>query len=160
MSTTTKNILFLKGSNNLTIAWGLDIILAFSVLLIAAKEDRQHYTISLLPMILGVVGGLIVSASFYGWRGLTVSLLGGVVGGLLGGLLAWGARLGEGDVYLYVTLGVLFGPSVVMIIFAVTNVLVLLRMIRPLWQKRRIRIAVAPYILVGTVLSLLWHTFV
>lgn len=142
------------------IAWVLDVIFAFSILLIAAKEDRQHYTISLLPMLLGVAGGLIIAASFYGWRGLIVSLLGGAVGGLLGGLLAWGAKLGEGDVYLYVTLGVLFGPSVVMIIFAVTNVLVLLRMVRPLWQKRRIRIAVAPYILAGTVLSLLWHAFV
>jgi prepilin peptidase CpaA len=144
----------------LTIAWGLDVVFAFSVLLIAAKEDREHYTISLLPMLLGVVGGLIVSASFYGWRGLVVSLLGGAVGGLLGGLLAWGAKLGAGDVYLYVTLGAIFGPSVIMIIFAMTNVLVLLRMIRPLWQKRQIRIAVAPYILVGTVLSLLWRAFV
>lgn len=132
----------------------IDRIIAFILLSWTSIEDLKTYTMSLFPMLFSIIGGLVVSFMYHGWHGLIESVIGAVVGGGIGWLLMWGAKLGEGDVLLYIALGVLFGAPTVMTIIGLSSVLVALRLITPMLQHQKIRVAVAPYIALGTVISL------
>lgn len=136
-------------------AFLLDVLIAAVMLTWATMEDVKSYTITLLPILLGTIGGLVVSITFHGWRGIVESVVGGLVGGGIGWLFVRGVRLGEGDALLYLALGTIFGASTVMVIVGISQLLVLIRFVKPLVQKRKICVAVVPYIATGTAIVLL-----
>lgn len=121
----------------------------------AAIHDVRHYTIPVYVLLLGVVAGFTAALVSQGWHGAVQSILGGLLGGILGWVLFRMAGLGEGDVLLFLVLGVIFGPVVILSIFVWSNVLVLTRFAVPVLIKQKVRIAVAPYIFAGTVLAVL-----
>lgn len=139
-------------------AFAMQLIIGGVVLTWAAIHDLRHYTIPMYVFLLGVVAGLAAALVFNGWHGLLVSVIGGTLGGFLGWVLVRMTRLGEGDALLFLALGVIFGPALILYIFIWSNILVLLRLVVPVLKKQKIRIAVAPYILAGTFLALLIPT--
>ena len=136
----------------------MQLIIGAVILTWATIHDVRHYRIPVYVLLLGVVAGLAAALVFHGWYGLLLSAIGGTLGGLLGWVLVRMTRLGEGDALLFLALGVTFGSALILYIFIWSNILVLLRFAVPVLKKRKIRIAVAPYILVGTFLALLIPT--
>lgn len=132
----------------------MDLFIAGTMLVWATFQDMRDYTIPTLAVVWGVTAGLAVDIAFHGWHGAIGSGLGGLVGGALGYALVRVAKLGEGDAYLFFALGVIFGPLLILFIFGWSNLIVLGRILVPVLKKRKIHIAVAPYILAGTTLSL------
>lgn len=136
-------------------AFVMQLLIAGTMLTWATIHDVRHYTIPVYVLLLGAVVGLAAALVFHGGHAVVQSILGGLLGGILGWVLFRMARLGEGDVFLFLALGVIFGPVVILSIFVWSNVLVLIRLAIPVLKRQKIRIAVAPYIFAGTLFSLL-----
>ncbi|WP_067928324.1 prepilin peptidase [Alicyclobacillus shizuokensis] len=134
----------------------LTVLVGLIALGVAAVEDRMSYTISLPVVLVGGTSGMVLAVVFGGWRGLWWSLAGIALGLFLGATFSLFLRMGWGDTLLYGMIGAIFGPSVVLLAFAVTNALVLMRFLLPVIRRQRARIAVAPYILLGTLGAVAW----
>ncbi|MCF8567415.1 prepilin peptidase [Alicyclobacillus tolerans] len=134
----------------MTAADWMDIGMAGTMLVWATWQDVRSYTIPLVAIVYGVLAGLITAWTFHGGYGLLEAGIGGLLGGGLGWVLVRVVKLGEGDAGLFLALGVIFGPVIVLSVFIASNVLILLRFLVPVLRKKKIRIAVAPYILAAT----------
>lgn len=133
----------------------VQLLITGTMLTWATIHDVRHYTIPVGVLLLGGVAGFTAAFVFHGEHGVVESIFGGVLGETLGWILVHMARLGEGDAFLFLALGILLGPILILSIFVWSNVLVLIRLGVPVLKRRKIRIAVAPYIFAGTFFSLL-----
>ncbi|MCL6633335.1 MAG: prepilin peptidase [Alicyclobacillus herbarius] len=134
----------------------LTVLVGLIVLAVAAVEDRRSFTVSLPVVMVGWLSGMVLAVVFGGWRGLCWSLAGIALGLFLGATFSVLLRMGWGDTLLYGMIGATFGPVVVLLAFAITNSLVLMRFLLPVIRRQRARIAVAPYILLGTLGAVAW----
>ena len=135
-------------------------IIGFTVLIFAAIQDRKSYTISLKLILVGMTSGLTLSIFLHGWIGLWGGLFGGVLGLVLGTVLSVFAHMGWGDTLLYGTIGTFFGPTVVYLTFGVTTLFLLVRLLPIVYHKQKVRIAVAPYMVLGTLVASVWAHWV
>lgn len=136
-----------------------EIGMASIMLVWATVEDIRTFTIPLLCILFGTLAGTFGSILAQGVHGAIESGIGGLLGLGLGWILVKVTKLGEGDAYLYMALGVIFGPMMVMCIFVLSNAIVLIRTALPVIRKQKTRLAVAPYITVATVLSVSLYSF-
>jgi prepilin signal peptidase PulO-like enzyme (type II secretory pathway) len=134
----------------------LTLLVGLVVLVVAAVEDWRSYTISLPLIVVGGMSGMVLAVVFGGWHGVWWSLAGVSLGLVLGTIFSLLFHMGWGDTLLYGMIGAIFGPAVVLLAFAVTNSLVLMRFLLPVLRRQRLRVAVAPYMVLGTVVALVW----
>ncbi|SFU96069.1 prepilin peptidase [Alicyclobacillus macrosporangiidus] len=132
------------------------LFVGMTVLLVAAEEDRRTYTISLWIVLTGVLAGFVLGVVFEGWRGLWLSFAGLALGLLLGTVLSLCVHMGWGDTLLYGVIGAIFGPAVVLLAFVVTNALVLIRFLPAVRKRKKLRVAVAPYMVLSTLVAMAW----
>ncbi|EPZ47892.1 prepilin peptidase [Alicyclobacillus acidoterrestris] len=151
-------------------AFCVDSCLALGMLLWASYQDIRDFTIPMLSILCGFIGGFLSGLLLSGLHGLIESSVGAAIGLGLGLLMFQMVRLGIGDVLLFSALGSILGPTSMLCVFVVSNTAALIRLIIPVLRRHRYsmpkpfrrwihpflkrnrvkRIAFAPYILLGT----------
>ncbi len=160
------------------------MILAASLLLVAAAVDVEWFIIpdeiSLFGLLGGLLAGLLIpslhvgAASYHTWEKLTGlahldGLIASAVGAVSGGLLLWMVRvvgrllfrreaMGLGDAKLMAMIGAFFGWKVVLVTFFLSPFLGVLYGVPRLVLKGEHLMPYGPFLSLGAVLALLFRT--
>ncbi len=98
---------------------GLDALL---VAMVAAVIDVRRHRIPNWLTYSGIVMGLVLRWSFFGWRGLGSALAGCLLAGGIVFVFYLVRAMGAGDVKLLAALGSLVGPSEAVVLLAATAI--------------------------------------